>query len=160
MCCWPRIGASALLFHKNRLLLVRRGSPPFRGFWSLPGGHVEPGEGLVEAARREVLEETGIECELHNIVAILDLIYAVGGDEGHYVLVVFSGKTLSNSVRPGSDAIEAGFFTLEEALKLRLTPSTRTLLNNAMNSRSIFYATIRCRGESEELCEETRTFNA
>ena len=56
-----------------------------------------------------MLEETGIECELHNIVAILDLIYAVGGDERHYVLVVFSGKTLSNSVRPGSDAVKAGF---------------------------------------------------
>ena len=54
---WPRAAASAAIFHHGRVLLAQRSKPPLKGIWSLPGGHIEPGEKAREAAHRELLEE-------------------------------------------------------------------------------------------------------
>jgi ADP-ribose pyrophosphatase YjhB (NUDIX family) len=48
------------MFRSGKVLLVKRGKPPFKGLWSLPGGGVEPGESMGEAALREAMEETGL----------------------------------------------------------------------------------------------------
>src|SRR5690606_31302064 len=90
---WPRVGASAAVFRGEAVLLVQRGKGSFTGLWSLPGGHVEPGETTREAARREVGEETGVSAELTVLVDVHDVIVrdAAGALATHYVLAVHAG---------------------------------------------------------------------
>ncbi len=125
----PRIGVGALVIESGKILLVKRKYPPSRGKWSIPGGHVELGESILETARRELKEETGVEAIPLGVVNVDDYIaYDERGIRYHYVLITILLKPLTHDVKPGSDALDAGFFTLEEAESLDLTVSTRGLL--------------------------------
>ncbi len=125
----PRIGVGALVIESGKILLVKRKYPPSRGKWSIPGGHVELGESILETARRELKEETGVEAIPLGVVNVDDYIaYDERGIRYHYVLITVLLKPLTYDVEPGSDALDAGFFTLEEAESLDLTVSTRGLL--------------------------------
>jgi 8-oxo-dGTP diphosphatase len=82
----PAIGVGAVLLDKqNRVLLIKRGTAPAIGLWSIPGGRLEPGESLADACRREVVEETGIGIELGPIIAVAER--AIQGF--HYVIIDF-----------------------------------------------------------------------
>ena len=70
----PIVGVGVVVWHGERVLLVRRGKPPRVGHWSLPGGAQQLGETVAQAARREVMEEAGLEVALGDIVATVDLI--------------------------------------------------------------------------------------
>ena len=70
----PVIGVGAVVWKGDRLLLARRGHPPKQGSWTLPGGAQEVGETVAETARREIREETGLEIEILDVVAVVDLI--------------------------------------------------------------------------------------
>ncbi len=125
----PRVGVGALVIESDRILLVKRKYPPSKGKWSIPGGHVELGESILETARRELKEETGIDAIPLGVVNVDDYIaYDEEGIRYHYVLVTVLLKPLTHSIKPGSDALDAGFFRLEEAERLDLTVSTRGLL--------------------------------
>ncbi|MEB3759485.1 MAG: NUDIX hydrolase [Desulfurococcales archaeon] len=125
----PRVGVGALVIESGKILLVKRKYPPSRGKWSIPGGHVELGESILETARRELKEETGVEAIPLGVVNVDDYIaYDERGIRYHYVLITVLLKSLTYDVDPGSDALDAGFFTLEEAESLDLTVSTRGLL--------------------------------
>ncbi len=125
----PVVGVGALVLDSGRILLVRRAYPPGKGLWSVPGGHVELGEGLLEAAERELLEETGLEGEALGVVNVDDAITIDGrGVRYHFVLITVLVRVKGGILRPGGDALEARFFTLEEAKRLELTPSTRGLI--------------------------------
>ncbi len=86
----PLLGVGALVFDDHdRILLIERGKEPLKGFWTLPGGLVEPGERLEEALRREIVEETGLEVEAREVVTIFERIIQDedGRVEFHYVIV-------------------------------------------------------------------------
>lgn len=88
----PAIGVGAIVFDsQGRVLLVRRGQPPNKGLWSVPGGRLEPGESLIECCRREVLEETGMEIEPGPMVAVADR----SGEGFRYVIVDFAASLKS-----------------------------------------------------------------
>lgn len=103
---------------EGRLLLIRRGTEPGRGLWSVPGGRVEPGETAPEATVREVLEESGL------LVAVGDLAGVVerAGPGGvTYVIEDFHAVPASGTAEPpaaGDDADEAAWFTEDEVLDL------------------------------------------
>ena len=106
----PAVGVVCL--KGDAVLLIRRGRPPRQGEWSLPGGRIEPGERAVDAALRELREETGVEAE---IVALVDVVDGVFPEAGlHYVLIDYAARWLSGQPVAGDDAVEARFVPLAE----------------------------------------------
>ena len=63
----PRVSAHTIVRKDDRILLIQRGGEPFKGTWAPPGGGVNLGETVYDAGKREVLEETGIECEIEGV---------------------------------------------------------------------------------------------
>jgi 8-oxo-dGTP diphosphatase len=110
---------SVALQRGDRLLLVRRGRAPSFGYYAFPGGRVEAGETLEEAARRELAEETGM------IVGPLSPLVRlpVEGDDVDYDLQVFFGHYVEGEPVAADDAAEASFFTLTEMEALQVLDS-------------------------------------
>ena len=133
----PIVGIGVVVWHGDRVLLVKRDKPPRRGQWSLPGGAQQLGETLAEAARREVKEEVALEIELGEIVATLDLIEHDPDRRVryHYTLIDFTAEAASPVLRPGSDAADARWFTLSQIETLGLWSETVRVIKLARERR-------------------------
>lgn len=109
----PLIGVGAVVFNAGGdVLLIRRGKEPQYGRWMVPGGALEWGETLEEAAVREVREETGIEIEIETFVEIIEAI--TPGDSGfHYVIMDYAAHERSGVLAAGSDALDAAWVSAE-----------------------------------------------
>ncbi|MBD8893091.1 NUDIX hydrolase [Roseibium litorale] len=122
----PLLGVSVLCHHDGLVLMIKRGKPPFEGHWSLPGGMVEVGETLKQAAARELLEETGLEAALTEPAEIFDSIQHddQGRVQSHFVLTVFAAAYVSGALRAGDDARDARWFAPDMLDGLQTTPGT------------------------------------
>ncbi|MFW2341160.1 NUDIX hydrolase [Brevundimonas sp.] len=107
----PVATVGVICLRGDQVLLIRRGNPPRLGEWSLPGGRVEPGETLREAALRELFEETGVEAELGPLVDVVDGIFPESGR--HYVLIDYVARWTAGEPVAGDDAADARFWPLE-----------------------------------------------
>lgn len=123
----PAVGVVCL--RGDEVLLIRRGTPPRQGEWSLPGGRIEPGERLAEAALRELREETGVEADLIGLVDVVDGLFPEAGR--HYVLIDYAAVWTHGEPVAGDDAAEAVFFPLEEALQRVDWSETRRIIRCA-----------------------------
>jgi 8-oxo-dGTP diphosphatase len=113
----PRLTVDALARDSaGRILLVRRGHPPFEGRWALPGGFVETGETTEEACARETLEETGLAVEVGAIAGVYSR--PDRDPRGHTVSVVYFCRPVGGELRGGDDAAEARWFSAAEAARL------------------------------------------
>lgn len=131
---WPRLGASMAVFRNRTVLLGERGKGAMAGLWSLPGGHVEPGEKAAEAARREVEEETGVIAE---VLGLVDLHEVIRHDEAtravtwHYAIAVHYGRWRAGEPVAASDCRAARFVPLDRLDEVPLTPGAEALLRRA-----------------------------
>lgn len=114
------VAVGAVVALNNSIILVKRGYPPAQGRWSLPGGVVEAGERILDAAKRELYEETGITAEPLGVVYIVnDVVRDLeGGIRYHYLIldVLFDPGSVRGKLRPGGDAMDVAWISLEEAL--------------------------------------------
>ena len=101
----PLVGVGAVVVDQGRVLLIRRGTEPMKGRWSLPGGLLELGEPLAAGAAREVKEETGLEVEVLGLVEVLDRIYREDDRvRYHYVIADYLCRVVGGEMRAASDA--------------------------------------------------------
>lgn len=100
----PLAGVGAVVVHQGRVLVARRGNPPMKGHWTLPGGALELGETLLEGVAREVREETGLEVEPVELVELLDRIHRVEGRiQFHYVIADYLCRVTGGGLQAASD---------------------------------------------------------
>lgn len=127
----PAVGVVCL--RGDSVLLIRRGTPPRQGEWSLPGGRIEPGERAVEAALRELREETGVEAAITGLIDVVDGLFPEAGR--HYVLIDYAARWVSGEPVAGDDALEARFVTLDEVESLIEWSETRRIIRLAVAAR-------------------------
>ncbi|QTC92635.1 NUDIX hydrolase [Brevundimonas goettingensis] len=125
----PAVGVVCL--RGEEVLLIRRGKAPRAGEWSLPGGRIEPGERAVDAALRELREETGVEADIIGLVDVVDGIFPEAGM--HYVLIDYAARWVSGEPLAGDDAAEARFVRLEEIDALIDWGETRRIIRKVFD---------------------------
>jgi len=136
----PIVGIGGVVIHENRVLLIRRGSEPLRGEWSIPGGSLELGETLEQGVVRELLEETELEVRTTGMIEVFERIFSerparhVDGKERpryHYVIVDYLCEWLSGEPRAGGDALEIAYSREDELERFHLTETALRILHKA-----------------------------
>jgi 8-oxo-dGTP diphosphatase len=134
----PIVGVGAVIIDAatSRVVLVRRGSPPLQGEWSLPGGAVELGETLRAAAEREALEETGLNVKAGEVLEVLDRI--IPGEGGavqyHYVLIDFLCRCQGGELRAGGDADDVAWASEIELAEFKLEKIAVSVIKKAFKN--------------------------
>jgi ADP-ribose pyrophosphatase YjhB (NUDIX family) len=131
----PAVGVGGIVFDdQGRVLLIRRGQPPAKGQWSLPGGRMEPGETMQQTCRREYWEETGLSIRVGPVVALVERRI-----EGfHYVIVDFLAELESTGdVKPqaAGDALDAQWIPLADMANYPLVGGLHPILLRAEEMR-------------------------
>jgi ADP-ribose pyrophosphatase len=127
----PIVGVGLLIKQDNKYLLIKRAAEPDKGLWSIPGGLVELGELIVEAAKREALEETSLKVKILDRIGVVDkiVIEQDGQLKYHFIIIDFLAKPVSGKLQPRDDALDARWVLIDEFKNFELTPSLIELLN-------------------------------
>jgi ADP-ribose pyrophosphatase YjhB (NUDIX family) len=126
----PLVGVGAIIIEDSCVLLVKRAHPPLEAQWSIPGGVLEVGELVREAAIREAREETGLIVEPGELLGVYDRVLRDTEQrvQYHYVLIDFLCRRVGGQLFAASDAVEVGWFTREELPPLKLTEDTQNVI--------------------------------
>jgi mutator protein MutT len=136
----PIVGIGGVLIHEDRALLIRRGTEPLLGHWSIPGGSLEVGETLEQGVVRELLEETGVEVRVRELIEVFERIDAtvptrkVDGQlrpRYHFVIVDYLCERISGEPRAGGDATDVAYAREEELDSFHLTDTALRILRKA-----------------------------
>jgi len=132
----PLVGVGTVTIKNGKILLVRRAFDPGAGKWSIPGGLVEVGEKLSEAAARETEEETGIQVEILELINVFDMIDLDDAKrvKYHYVLVDFLSKPIGGKERICDEVTDIKWVTFDEAKTMDLTKTARKALEELFGS--------------------------
>src|SRR5436853_7589614 len=137
----PVVGIGGVIIDQGRTLLIRRGNQPLLGEWSIPGGTLEIGESLEEGVARELLEETGIEVRVLELIEVFDRVFLT--DESttdaeakrkprfHFVIADYLCERLGGEPRAGSDVTDVAFARQEELARFHLTETATRVLKKA-----------------------------
>ena len=128
----PIVGVGILMKQGDEYLLIKRASEPDKGLWAIPGGLVEVGEGVKDAAVREAQEETGLEVEVTELLDVIDKI--VPDDSSriryHFIIVDFLAVPRGGVMKASSDALEAVWVKEDGFKQYPLTETFKTLLKH------------------------------
>jgi 8-oxo-dGTP diphosphatase len=146
----PVVGVGGVVIENGRALLIRRGSEPLLGQWSIPGGTLELGESLENGVIRELKEETGLTVGIVEMIEVFDRIYedqagAAGNEKSessgvapkkkgpryHYVIIDYLCERLDGEAKAGSDVTDVAFATEDECVKYGLTETATRILQKA-----------------------------
>jgi 8-oxo-dGTP diphosphatase len=146
----PVVGVGGVVIDNGRALLIRRGSEPMKGQWSIPGGTLELGESLESGVVRELQEETGLTVRILEMIEVFDRIYedevdATGvvvadsssenfkkkGPRYHYVIIDYLCERISGDAKAGSDVTDVAFATEDEFSKYGVTETATRILRKA-----------------------------
>ena len=120
-------------FKDDEVLLIKRGNPPLKGEWSIPGGKIEFGESEIDAALRELSEETGIKATIEKKINQVEVNF-----EGfNYILHNYKAVWVSGKPIPGSDALDAKFIKLNKLNKYKLWKKTQETINAGHNDKQL-----------------------
>ena len=135
----PLVGVGAIIVENRRVVMVKRGHAPLAGEWSIPGGVLEVGETVRQAAVREAREETGLTIEPAELLGVYDRV--LRDDKGrvlyHYVLIDFLCRRVAGELQAAGDADEARWFTQEEVVKLPLAEDTREVIRSGFEKAEL-----------------------
>ena len=122
-----------MVIARGRTLLIRRGSAPLEGQWSIPGGMLELGESIEEGVRRELAEETGIEVRVLELIEVFERV--IPGEGGrtryHFVTLDYLCEMVSGEARAASDVIDVAWAGEDELEKFALTPIATRVIRRA-----------------------------
>jgi 8-oxo-dGTP diphosphatase len=129
----PLVGVGGVVIADGRTLLIRRGSAPLQGEWSIPGGMLELGEPIVAGVRRELAEETGLEVRVLDLIEVFERI--VPGEGGrtryHFVILDYLCEMASGEARAGSDVTDVAWAGEDELEKYSLTAIATRVIKRA-----------------------------
>ena len=137
----PRAAVSVLVQRNGEILVVLRGNPPAEETWALPGGSIELGETIYEAAERETLEETGVRVRAMKPLTAVDAIYRDedGAVRFHYVIVYMLASLISGEPVAGDDVKDARWMTLEELEEYMVEKKTLEILKGLLSGEGNRY---------------------
>jgi len=146
----PIVGVGAVIVENGCALLVRRGTEPLKGEWSIPGGVVELGETLREAAAREAQEETGLQVEAGEVLEVVDRIMRDPESkvQYHYVLVDFLCRRVSGEAQAAADASELRWITIKELQGFPIAESAAGVIRKGFERAALESKTAHSSSES------------
>ena len=144
----PVVGVGGVVIEDGRALLIRRGSEPLLGQWSIPGGTLELGESLEHGVVRELKEETALDVRILEMIEVFDRIYEDQDDAGgevsllgveskkgrpryHYVIIDYLCERIDGEAKAGSDVTDVAYATEDEFVKYGLTETATRILRKA-----------------------------
>jgi 8-oxo-dGTP diphosphatase len=130
----PVVGVGGVVICDGRALLVRRGKAPLLGEWSIPGGMLETGETILEGVRRELMEETGVEVRVGELIEVFERITrdAEGRAQFHYVVLDYFCEPVRGEARAGSDAAEIAWVAEADLGAYALTTAAQRVIRRAL----------------------------
>lgn len=131
----PVVAVGAVVFHDDRVLLVKRKHPPNQEQWAIPGGKVRLGETLTAAAEREILEESGLTIKARDPVHTFEVIdrSSDGHIRFHYVIVDLLADYLAGQPNPADDVSAAAWIDRRTFKTLPVNQFTKDLLMQKFN---------------------------
>lgn len=131
----PLVAVGAIVVKDERVLLVKRSKPPGEGLWAIPGGRVELGETLQQAAEREIMEETGLTIQAKDPVYTFEVIErdAAGKPRFHYVILDLIAEYVEGELSASDDASEARWVSSRELERLPVSQTTMDVLKNVVH---------------------------
>jgi len=129
----PIVGVGGVVVRDERALLIRRGSAPLKGEWSIPGGMLELGETILEGVQRELLEETAIEVRLLDLIEVFERVTRdeAGKLKYHFVILDYLCEAVRGQAQARSDVTDVAWVRQSELNDYSLTPTATRVVQKA-----------------------------
>jgi ADP-ribose pyrophosphatase len=124
----PTIGVGGIVMREDKVLLVQRAAPPFKGLWTFPGGTIEWKETLKDALEREIFEETGLTVRAGQVAHVYELIHEEENHEFHFIIIELIAEYVEGALKAASDASDARWISSSDLGQLQIPPETMDLL--------------------------------